>query len=232
MCEHYAIIVAGGTGSRMRSGTPKQFLLLKGLPVMMHAILAFHRSISSPQIIVVIHPSLRDDWSALCKAHDFSTPHLLVDGGDSRFQSVKNGLKVINAINTALADCIIAVHDAARPLISPALIDETYQQAMLTGAAALARQGTDSVRVKSGNGLKNNILPRSRVYLMQTPQAFNGAVLSNAYEQADDPSFTDDASVVEKKGYPITLVDGDTRNIKITFPEDLRIAETLLSESR
>src|SRR5690606_16394936 len=97
---------------------------------------------------------------------------------------------------------------------------------------ALARQSTDSVRVKSRNGLKSNILSRSRVYLMQTPQAFNGVVLSHAYEQADDPSFTDDASVVEKKGYPITLVDGDTRNIKITFPEDLRIAEILLSESR
>src|SRR5690606_36830852 len=140
MCEHYAIIVAGGTGSRMRSGTPKQFLLLKGLPVMMHAILAFHRSISSPQIVVVIHPSLRDAWPALCRAHDFSKSRLVVDGGDSRFQSVKNGRTVKKAMIPALADCIIAVHVDARPLISPALLDETFHQAMLTGAARLARQ--------------------------------------------------------------------------------------------
>lgn len=214
----------------MGSDMPKQFLLLKGLPVMMHAIQAFQRSSSSPQIIVVIHPSLREDWSILCESHAFSAPHILVNGGSSRFESVKNGLKAIASIGAEMAYCVIAVHDAARPLVSPKLIDETYEQAKLTGAAALSRRSTDSVRVKSSNGLKNNTLPRASVYLMQTPQAFNGAILCSAYEQADDHSCTDDASVVEKKGYPITLVDGDTRNIKITFPEDLRIAEILLEE--
>lgn len=133
-------------------------------------------------------------------------------------------------MGTELGNCIIAVHDAARPLISPALIDKTYQQATLTGAAALALPSTDSVRIKSGNNLKNNAFPRASVYLMQTPQIFNGAILYDAYGQADGNSFTDDASVVEKKGYPITLVDGDTRNIKITFPEDLHIAEIFLEQ--
>ncbi|MEC3881708.1 2-C-methyl-D-erythritol 4-phosphate cytidylyltransferase [Parapedobacter sp. 10938] len=228
---NYAIIVAGGTGSRMGADIPKQFLLLDGLPVMMHAMLAFHRSGSSPQIIVVLHPSLRDDWSALCENYRFTVPHTVVNGGKSRFESVKNGLSEIKSTGADLTHSIIAVHDAARPLVSTTLIDKTYQQAARTGAAALARPSTDSVRITSENGLKNNALPRSYVYLMQTPQSFNGAILCDAYEQDEDHSFTDDASIVEKKGYPITLVDGDTHNIKITFPEDLHIAEILLGKS-
>lgn len=230
MYKNYAIIVAGGTGSRMGLDTPKQFLLLNGLPVMMHAIRAFYQSNSSPQLIVVINPAMKSDWSALCKQYTFSVKHTVVEGGDNRFESVRNGLKAIQSLDTELANAIIAIHDAARPLISPALIDEAYRQAVRTGAAALALRSSDSVRVKSRNGLKNNAVPRSRVYLMQTPQAFNGAVLSDAYKQTPDESFTDDASVVEKKGYPITLLDGDTRNIKITFPKDLHIAEILLQK--
>ncbi len=227
MYRNYVIIVAGGTGSRMGSDIPKQFMLLSGLPVMMHAIRAFHQSRSSPDVIVVIHPSLRDDWSELCETHAFPVPHTVVDGGNSRFESVRNGLKAIASLGMELRQCLIAVHDAARPLVSPTLIDETYKQAALTGAAALATPSTDSIRMKSGNGLKSNAVPRSSVYLMQTPQTFNGAILYESYEQADEDSFTDDASVVEKKGYPIALMDGDTRNIKITFPEDLRIAAIL-----
>src|SRR5690606_23388140 len=194
MRKNYTIIVAGGTGTRMGMDTPKQFLLLGGLPVMMHAIYAFYRSDSSPQVIVIIHPSLRDNWSTLCENHAFAVPHTVVNGGNSRFESVKNGLKAIQSLNTELANCVIAIHDAARPLVPPALIDEIYRQATLTGAAALALRSTDSVRMKSGSGLKNNAFPRSRVYLMQTPQAFNGAILRDAYEQTDDTSFTDDAS--------------------------------------
>ena len=208
--------------------TPKQFLLLDGLPVMMHAIRAFHKSTSAPRIIVVIHPSLRDAWPALCEKHAFAVPHVVTDGGETRFQSVKNGLRKIQSTEADLAHCTIAVHDAARPLVAPALIDKVYAQAEQTGAAALASRSNDSVRLTSGNERKNNAFPRSRVYLMQTPQTFNGAVLCNAYEQPDDASLTDDASVVEKSGHPITLVDGDTRNIKITLPGDLRIAEILL----
>ncbi|MFB2118487.1 2-C-methyl-D-erythritol 4-phosphate cytidylyltransferase [Parapedobacter sp. 2B3] len=228
--KNYAIIVAGGTGTRMGMDTPKQFLLLDGLPVMMHAINAFYRSESSPQLIVVIHPSLRDDWTTLCKRHGFDVPHTVVDGGNSRFESVKNALNAITVAGDTPEDCLIAVHDAARPLISPTLIDKTYLQAARTGTAALAVPSTNSIRVTHGNGLKNNAFPRTRVYLMQTPQTFNGAVLRDAYEQAYEHAFTDDASVVEKKGYPITLVDGDTHNIKITYAEDLPIAEILLRQ--
>lgn len=233
MRKNYVIIVAGGTGSRMGSDTPKQFLLLKGIPVIMHTIRAFYQSNHSPQIIVSIHPSLSDDWKALCELHHFDIPHTLVNGGHSRFESVKNGLKAIKTMDLELARSIIAVHDAARPLISPTLIDETYRQAALTGAAVLALPATDSVRIVSGNGLENNAFPRESVYLVQTPQTFNGALLSDAYEHADDNyPFTDDASVVERKGHRITLVNGDARNIKITFPQDLYIAEILLGQGR
>lgn len=230
MARNYAIIVAGGTGTRMGTDTPKQFLPLAGLPVMMHTIRAFSNCSAAPHIITVIHPELHAQWSTLCKTHCFDIPHTVVNGGSSRFESVKNGLSAIAALTTDPTDSTIAVHDAARPLINPELIDRTYRQAALTGAAALALPATDSVRLVSGNRSKNNGYPRAKVYLMQTPQTFSADILYDAYRQADNSAFSDDASVVEKKGHPITLVDGDTRNIKITFPQDLAIAEILLQQ--
>lgn len=234
MARSFAIIVAGGTGSRMGTETPKQFLPLAGLPVMMHSIIAFTHCANPPQIIVVIHPDLRGEWLSLCQAHDFNIPHMLVDGGSTRFESVKNGLTAIKsaAPHVDSAQYTIAVHDAARPLVSPELIDETYRQAAFTGAAALAIPATDSIRIVSGNRAKNNSHPRTHVYRMQTPQTFRASILYDAYQQADDGTFSDDASVVEKKGYPVTLVDGDTRNIKVTFAQDLAIAEILLQKHR
>lgn len=229
---NHVIIVAGGTGTRMGSDVPKQFLLLNGTPVMMHAIRAFHASKTSPAITVALHPSLQDQWKALCAAHGFEVPHNLVAGGNTRFESVKNGLAAITDTGTDLSQCLIAVHDAARPLIDPALIDSTYTHAATSGAAALALQSSNSVRIEGTNGVKNNNYPRERVYLMQTPQTFNGSILADAYDQTEDDAFTDDASVVEKKGYPITLVNGDTLNIKLTFAEDLPIAELLLARAK
>lgn len=232
MGSNYVIVVAGGTGTRMGSDTPKQFLLLGGLPLMMHAIRAFSDSSNSPQIVVVIHPTLHGAWSVLCEKYRFEVPHTVAVGGNTRFESVKSGLAAIKSMNTEPVDGVIAVHDAARPLIATDLIDEIYRQAALTGAAALATPATDSIRIVNGNGLKNNAFPRANVYLMQTPQAFHSAILYDAYQQTDRDSFTDDASVVEKKGYPITLVDGDTRNIKVTLPQDLHVAEILLQQFR
>ncbi len=224
---NYAIIVGGGAGTRMGAGIPKQFLLLNGMPVIMHTIHAFHRSKHSPRIIVVIPASQHDYWSELCKKYNFDIPCILVSGGQSRFESVRNGLVAVQSGCTDLSKSLIAVHDAVRPLITSDLIDTTFDLAARTGAAALAIQSTNSVRLKSENGLKNNAYPRQQVFLMQTPQTFRGHILLESYQQAPDDTFTDDASVVEKKGYPITLVNGDTRNVKITFPEDLRIAAIL-----
>src|SRR5690606_30436934 len=203
---NYAIIVGGGAGTRMGAAIPKQFLLLNGTPVMMHAIRAFHHSKHSPQIIVVIPSDQHNQWAALCKEHNFHISHILATGGQSRFESVRSGLATVQSHCTNLSKSLVAVHDGVRPLITPDLIDATFEQAARSGAAALAVQSTNSVRLTSDNGLKNRAYPRQHVYLMETQQTFNGHILSEAYQQDEDQSFTDDASVVEKKGYPVTLV--------------------------
>lgn len=229
MIAKYAIIVAGGTGNRMASDIPKQFMLLNGLPVIMHSLLAFRRSQSAPRIVVVLHPALQAQWRSLCTTHDFQVPHALVAGGMSRFESVRNGLEKIRSMDGQAAQSLIAVHDAVRPLITPALIDLTYTTAQRTGTAALAVASSSSVRLEQLDRPGNFSYPREKVYLMQTPQTFKGAVLFPAYEQPEDPTLTDDASIVEKTGTSITLVRGDTCNIKITFPDDLPVAEKLLT---
>src|SRR5690606_30756766 len=153
---NYAISVGGGSGTRMGTDIPKQFLLLNGIPVMMHTIRAFHHCRHSPQIVVVIPPTQHNYWLELCKKYNFDTPLMLANGGQSRFESVKSGLAVVQSNCTDLSQSLIAVHDAARPLITSDLIDATYDQAARTGAAALAIRSTDSVRLQSSNGLKNN----------------------------------------------------------------------------
>lgn len=212
----------------MNSDTPKQFMLLDGLPMMMHTIQAFHRSTSVPQLIVVLHPGLQPEWMSLCATYRFPIPHTLAAGGTSRFESVKNGLETIRSMDPQASQSLIAVHDAVRPLISPTLIDRSFEEAMRSGTAALAVSSSNSVRLKHLDGSGNYAYPRENVYLMQTPQTFKATLLFRAYEQPEDPACTDDASVVEKTGIPITLVEGDTRNIKITFQDDLLVAERLL----
>ena len=219
----YAIIVAGGIGSRMLSDIPKQFLLLNNRPMMMYTIEAFYHCQAHPEIIVVLHPDHHDYWLQLCVAHNFVIPHQLVGGGDTRFQSVKNGLNVIDG------DGIIAVHDAVRPLVDVKVIDQSYMVAAEKGNAIVAVQSRDSIRQ-----LKNNqtaAVPRDEIYLVQTPQAFHSDILRKAYEQNYHSNFTDDASVVELSGVDIHLVNGNHTNIKVTFPEDIAIAEMLLGKS-
>ncbi|MDB5122037.1 MAG: ispD1 [Mucilaginibacter sp.] len=220
--KSFAIIVAGGSGTRIGGDVPKQFLLLKGRPVLMHAIEAFQYSAFKPQIIVVLHPGYHTYWDDLCREHNFSIPHQLVSGGETRFHSVKNGLEYI----LGDADTLIAVHDAARPLTSTAIIDEAYQYASIHGNAIAAVKSRDSIRqVKNDVSLS---LLRDEIYLVQTPQTFQSAQLKKAYRQPYIDKFTDDASVVEQTGVPIYIVEGSYRNIKITFPEDIIIAELLL----
>jgi 2-C-methyl-D-erythritol 4-phosphate cytidylyltransferase len=222
--QHYAIIVAGGSGSRMLSVVPKQFLQLNGLPVLMHTLLAFHHSHSKPHLIVVLPADFHDYWEQLCVTHNFNIPHQLVNGGETRFHSVKNALQLVPDDK----DALIAVHDAVRPLTSREIIDGAYQYAAKHGNAVTAVKSRDSVRQ-----LKTNIsaaLKREEIYLVQTPQAFQSAQLKKAYQQAYDDQFTDDASVVESTGVSINLINGDYQNIKITFPEDIAIAELLLKD--
>jgi 2-C-methyl-D-erythritol 4-phosphate cytidylyltransferase len=223
--NNYVIIVAGGSGTRMQSAVPKQFLLINGKPVLMHTIEAFHKAEADPQIIIVLHANFHSYWKQLCAEHHFDIPFKLVNGGETRFHSVKNGLDLI----PGQEDILVAVHDAVRPLTSKQIIDQSYKYAAEHGNAITAVKSRDSVRQ-----LKNNIseaLVRDEIYLVQTPQTFQSAQIKKAYLQPYDAKFTDDASVIEEMGEKINLIEGNYSNIKITFPEDIAIAELLMKSS-
>ena len=222
--KNYAIIVAGGSGTRMQTVVPKQFLLLAGKPVLMRTIEAFHSSEAKPAIILVLPADYHAYWQELCIEHSFKIPHQLVTGGKTRFNSVKNGLDLVPETDAA----VIAVHDAVRPLISGEIIENTYQYAAEYGNAVTAVKSRDSVRLTEGN--ESRSLVRNDVYLVQTPQTFQSAQIKTAYKQAFDPKYTDDASVVEATGIKINLFEGSHQNIKITFPEDIAIAEAILKK--
>ena len=222
--ENYVIIVAGGSGSRMQSAVPKQFLLLNGLPVLMHTMRAFEQTVINPAIVLIMHPNFHPYWQELCAEYNFNILHKLVSGGETRFHSVKNGLDQINCDN----DALIAVHDAVRPITSAGIIEASFAYAALHGNAVTAVKSRDSVRqVKNGASVS---LLRDEIYLVQTPQTFKAGLLKKAYEQPYTESFTDDASVVEQYGIAINITEGSYENIKITFPEDIAIAELLLSK--
>lgn len=222
--HNYAIIVAGGTGSRMLSAIPKQFLLLKGRPVLMHTIEAFYSSLSKPQVILVLHAGFHQYWEQLCAEHDFKIPVTLVKGGETRFQSVKNGLDVISDEQNA----VVAIHDAVRPLISHEVIDESYRYAFEHGNAIVAIKSRDSVRQAWND--HSISLKRDDIYLIQTPQTFRSDILKKAYQVNYDEHFTDDASVVERAGEIINIIIGSHQNMKITYPEDIAIAEAILNK--
>jgi 2-C-methyl-D-erythritol 4-phosphate cytidylyltransferase len=220
--KNYALIVAGGSGSRMGGAVPKQFLLLKGKPVLMHTIRAFYHSEARPQIVVVLHPDFHAYWQQLCKTHGFNIPHLLVNGGETRFHSVKNGLDSINDS----VDSLIAIHDAVRPLTSEQIINNSYRYAAIHGNAITSVKSRDSVR-QLKDGVSGSLI-RDEIYLVQTPQTFRSSQIKKAYLQPYSFAFTDDASVAEAAGFTINLTEGSYNNIKITFPEDIGIAELIL----
>jgi len=218
--KYYAIIVAGGSGNRMQTETPKQFLLLNNLPVLMHTIKAFAQSDAQPKILLVINTEQQGYWRRLCEEFNFRIPHEIIDGGSERFHSVKNAIDFIKE------DCVVAIHDAVRPLVSKQLIDNCFNQAQLKGNVIAAVQSSDSVRMLVDN--KSAALKRDEIYLVQTPQTFDVSILRAAYTQDFTTFFTDDASVVEAIGYEINIVEGERNNIKITYPIDLELAELLL----
>ncbi len=229
MPSNYAIIVAGGNGTRVGNGTPKQFMLLAGAPLLMHTIRKFHQCRTRPAILVALPASQQANWRDLCASWSFDVPHTTCDGGATRFQSVKNSLKWIEEHDPDVEH--IAVHDAARPLVSPQLIDAMFEAATHHGAAVPAVRSIDSVRLVDSQTGTNRAFPRTDVYLVQTPQAFRAATIIDAYASAEQPWFTDDASVVEAKKIPIKIIDGEYNNIKVTFPADLETAEFILSKN-
>jgi 2-C-methyl-D-erythritol 4-phosphate cytidylyltransferase len=208
----------------MQSDIPKQFMLLNGKPILMHTIEAFFYSDFKPEIIVVLNVDFITYWEQLCEKYNFSIPHTLIKGGLQRFHSVKNGIKAISE------DSIIAIHDAVRPLASNELICRSFKEAEQLGNAVVAIKSKDSVRQQKGNS--SLPLNRDEIYLIQTPQTFQFELLNNAYKQEYSNEFTDDASVVERTGITLNLIEGESKNLKITFAEDLSLAEFYLSQTK
>ena len=233
MGEESVIIVAGGKGLRMGGDQPKQFLPIGGRPVLMHTLEAFERAVPGIHIVLVLPKDQQDFWRNLCEKHHFTLSHTIADGGETRFHSVKSGLSVLCA--AAHRTDIVAVHDGVRPFVSEAVIRHTFEAARGHGAAIPVIPVVETVRqlhpALTGEGAGKGLsvmVDRSLYRLVQTPQTFQYPLLLRAYEQPYRDAFTDDASVVEALGHPVTLVEGNRENIKITTPFDLTIAEALL----
>ncbi len=221
--KRYVIIVAGGSGKRMQSNTPKQFMPLSGKPVLMHSVQAFHDFDSSAEIIIALPADFFSWWEQLCNEYNFNVPHRLVTGGETRFHSVQNALQMVSEKG------IVAVHDAARPLVSAETITRTFEAAGKYGSSVPFIPLNDSIRFY--NGHESRSLDRRKHVLVQTPQCFRSDVLITAYQTDPQPFFTDDASVVESAGFTVHLVVGNLENIKITTPSDFLIAETLANSA-
>ncbi len=215
------IIVAGGSGTRYGAELPKQFLNLNGLPILMRTIQVFFSYDPSLEIIVVLPESQFGFWNDLCTRHAFTIVHKTVAGGTERFHSVKNGLSAVSNKG------VIGIHDAVRPLVSKETLIKCFVIAAQQGSAIPVVSSVDSIRELSDNGQSRQV-NRNAYKMVQTPQCFTKDVITTAFQQDYSIEFTDDASVAEKAGFPIYLVEGNRENIKITTPMDLAICERLL----
>lgn len=224
----YVIIVAAGKGHRMGKQLPKQFLLLGNKPILMHSIETFHKQNENTNIILVLDNSKKELWNNLCNEYSFKIPHTVISGGKERYYSVKNGLSFILTQEKQISNVLVAIHDGARPLVSSNLIEKAFAFARLNESAVPSIQSSDSVRIKI-NTEPSHPIPRDNVFLIQTPQVFTAEMLKEAYQQDYDPNFTDDASVIEKAGYIVNLIEGESKNFKITFSTDLSLASYLLN---
>lgn len=217
------IIVAGGNGLRMGHELPKQFLPIGGIPVLMLTIDAFYRYDAGMHLVVVLPSSQIDFWRELCTMHNFAIKHTVVAGGETRFHSVKNGL------TAALPESLVAVHDGVRPFVSQQTIARCFDEALKSGSAIPVTASVESIRQVIGDASVS--VNRASYMMVQTPQVFQWQVIDAAYQLPYDTLFTDDASVVEKACFKVTLVDGNRENIKLTTPFDLLVGEALFQQS-
>ncbi len=218
----YAVIVAGGQGTRMGMALPKQFLDIGGKPILYHSIAAFVAAIPNIQIVLVLPEGDISKAQMVLQHFEPRIDLTIVGGGATRYQSVQNGLKGLPE------DAIILVHDAVRPFVSKQLIEQCITTAQQNGSAIPATPIIDSVRVINSEG--SAVINRDLLRGIQTPQAFKGEILLPAFQQAFQNKFTDEASVVESLGHRVTLIAGERLNIKITTPEDLLFAESILAQ--
>lgn len=214
------IIVAGGQGLRMGTAVPKQFLPLAGKPVLMRTIERFLAADPQLSIVLALPIAEQPRWQALCYEHHFAPDNLrVVSGGETRFHSVRNALEAVPQETE-----LIAVHDGVRPLVPTELIHECFEQAATKSAVIPVTPVVETLR-----HISEGVVPRGDYRLVQTPQTFRADILRQAYQQPYNEAFTDDASVVEAAGYTVSLIDGSRRNIKLTTPDDLVLAEAFLA---
>lgn len=218
----YAVIVAGGKGLRMGASIPKQFLPVNGLPVLMLTIKRFREYDGAMKIILVLPKEQHEYWNELCKNYHFTDAYAVVEGGETRFHSVRNGLAAIPDDTQG----VVGIHDGVRPFPSVEVIRACYETARTAKAVIPVVPVVETVRHIVAGG-KTETVDRADYRLVQTPQTFDIQLLKQAYAQPYRDCFTDDASVVESAGYEVTLIEGNRENIKITTPFDLRIARIL-----
>lgn len=216
-----AVIVAGGTGQRMKNTTPKQFIQLGGKPLLVHTIQSFLLAYQDIQLIVVLPASHEMQGKLILDEYFPDNSIQLTTGGETRFHSVQNGLSFIKE------ESIVFVHDGVRCLVSASLIQRCYETAADKGSAIPTIVASDSIRIQTSLGHRPH--NRNEVFMVQTPQTFHSSWILPAFQQAYDPAFTDEATVVETTGRTLTLVEGEESNIKITRPVDLLIASQWLS---
>lgn len=221
--KKFALIVAGGSGLRMNAGLPKQFVELDGKPVLMHTIGLFWRFDPETELVVVLPPAEMENWEKLCHKHLFQVHHRLVAGGDTRFESVNNGLKLVPD------GTIVFIHDGVRPLVSEKTLSRCFEGALRQGCAIPVLPVVESLRQVSPNG--SQTVNRNDFVSVQTPQTFRSEEIKKAYNCARSHLFTDDASVYEAAGLTVHLVEGNRENIKLTFPEDIALASAQLKIS-
>lgn len=217
------IITAGGFGKRMGSELPKQFLKISGKAILMHTLEAFYNYDSTNQLLLTLPEDWHEYWLNECAISNFSIPHELIPGGEERFHSIQNAIKVAKGN-------IIAVHDGVRPLVCEKTIKRCFETAERIGSAVPVIPAKESVRWTKNNVSKS--VPRKEYVLVQTPQVFHAHILKKAYSFPYEPHFTDDASLVEKAGFSINLVEGNEENLKITHPVDLLLAEVLFNQRK
>jgi 2-C-methyl-D-erythritol 4-phosphate cytidylyltransferase len=220
--KKYAIIVAGGTGTRMGGSLPKQFILLKGRPVLYYTLKTFLDTWPDLQVVLVLPVEYTDMGQEIIDAFFDKSRIRITAGGDTRFQSVKNGLALVEE------ESIIFVQDGVRCLLSSALVERCYAQAVETGTAIPAIPSNDSIRLINEEG--NTAYDRTKVMIIQTPQTFHSKILLPAFQIDYKDKFTDEATVVEAYGMKVSLVEGEATNIKITTPVDLLLAEKILED--
>ena len=220
--DKYALIVAGGKGLRMGKELPKQFLLLAGKPILMHTLEQFYHYNAAMKLVLVLPLDHQGYWKELCETYQFTVPHQIATGGETRFHSVRNGLQWVTTKG------IVAIHDGVRPFVSQQVIARCFEQAELSGSAIPVLPMIESVREYVGDG--SIAVDRTHYCSVQTPQVFDSVQLLKAYELPFSSQFTDDASVLEAAGYSLTLVEGNRENCKITTPFDLLVGDCLLDQ--